>query len=329
MKRTLLLAALLAALVAAPAFAQTPPATIGQPFIPAPWWMKDPVIASMGHVRTEVPANRARFAARFSVVEKTAAAATTAATAKAKELDAALAALGKDRVRLTTSLSTRPLYDQYRQKDGTLVENQRADMIESYEVTAVLSVEVRDADVLQPPGRTPSVFATLRPQLSQLILTHLYLGLAEGALASARAFQREQARPCFASGVQASGDDPYIQHRYGELALDIRAAQPVAGEAAQALDAAFRQGGDLQAAERGEVAIAVAQAKALAHRAAMRITGEFFELTGARSTSARLGLDRFWRNARVHTLHDPIDYKLRDLGRHYLTGRLPEPTPYS
>jgi uncharacterized protein len=140
---------LLAALIAAPAMAQTPPATIGQPFIPAPWWIKDPVIASMGHVQAEVPANRARFAARFSVVEKTAAAATTAATAKARELDAALAALGKDRVRLATSLFTRPLYDQYRQKDGTLVENQRADQIESYEVTAVLAIEVRDTDVLE------------------------------------------------------------------------------------------------------------------------------------------------------------------------------------
>ncbi|WP_164156333.1 SIMPL domain-containing protein [Sandarakinorhabdus rubra] len=142
-------ALLLAALIAAPALAQTPPATIGQPTIPAPWWMKDPVIASMGHVRTEVPANRARFAARFSVVEKTAAAATTAATAKARELDAALAALGKDRVRLTTSLATRPLYDQYRQKDGTIVENTRADQIEAYEVTAVLAIEVRDTDLLE------------------------------------------------------------------------------------------------------------------------------------------------------------------------------------
>lgn len=142
-------ALLLAALFAAPGFAQTPPAIIGQTFIPAPWWMKHPVIASMGHVRTEVPANRARFAVRFSAVEKTAAGATSVATAKARELDAALAALGKDRVRLTTSLSTRPLYDQYRQKDGTLVENQRADMIESYEVSTVLSIEVRDTDVLE------------------------------------------------------------------------------------------------------------------------------------------------------------------------------------
>ena len=95
------------ALTATAAAAQVPPATIGQPYIPAPWWMKDPVIASMGHVRTEVPANRAAFAARFSVVGKTAADATTAATAKARELDAALAALGKDKLRLTTTLVTR------------------------------------------------------------------------------------------------------------------------------------------------------------------------------------------------------------------------------
>ncbi|WP_439547291.1 SIMPL domain-containing protein [Sandarakinorhabdus sp.] len=140
---------LLAALIAAPALAQTPPATIGQPFIPAPWWMKDPVIAAMGHVRTEVPANRARFAARFSVVEKTAAAATSGATAKARELDAALAALGAERVRLNTSLSTRPLYDQYRQKDGSLVDNQRADRIDAYEVTAELAIEVRDMALLE------------------------------------------------------------------------------------------------------------------------------------------------------------------------------------
>ena len=179
---------LLAVLIAAPAIAQTPPATIGQPFIPAPWWMKDPVIASMGHVRTEVPANRARFAVRFSAVEKTAAAATTAAAAKAKELDAALAALGKDRVRLTTSLATRPLYDQYRQKDGTIVENQRADQIEAYEVTAVLAVEVREPDVLERAYRLavaarPSAIDT--PQFSLEPENELKTWLYEAAVKDA------------------------------------------------------------------------------------------------------------------------------------------------
>lgn len=142
-------ALLLTALLAMPALAQTPPAIIGQPFIPAPWWMKEPVIAAMGHVRVEVPANRARFQVRFAEVGKTAAAASAAATARARALDGALAALGAERVRLTTSLSTRPLYDQYRDKEGKLVENRRADQIDAYEVTAVLSVEVRDMGVLE------------------------------------------------------------------------------------------------------------------------------------------------------------------------------------
>ena len=96
-----------------------------------------------------------------------------------------------------------------------------------------------------------------------------------------------------------------------------------------ARDAALRKGDALNAQERGEVAIAVAEAKVLAHRAAIEISNTMFELLGARATSARFGFDRFWRNARVHTLHDPIDYKLRDLGRYALSGRVPDPTPYS
>lgn len=103
----------------------------------------------------------------------------------------------------------------------------------------------------------------------------------------------------------------------------------LADHAAQLLDAAFAKGAALSARERGEVAVAGAEAKVLAHRAALDIGTQMFELSGARSTSARFGFDRFWRNARVHTLHDPIDYKLRDLGRYALEGRLPDPTPYS
>ena len=75
--------------------------------------------------------------------------------------------------------------------------------------------------------------------------------------------------------------------------------------------------------------IAISEAKVLAHRAAMDVSTQVFELTGARSTSQKLGLDRFWRNARVHTLHDPVDYKLRDIGRHALDGKLPDPSSYS
>ena len=195
------------------------------------------------------------------------------------------------------------------------------------------NVKLTDDLVLQPAGRAGianlAPQATLRSQVAQLVMTNLYLGLAEGALAAARGYLRDEARPWFASGVENATDDPFIQHRFGEFHLLVRPARLLADDAARKLDAAFRLGARLGALERGEVAVAVAEAKVLAHRASIEIGSQLFELTGARSTSGRFGFDRFWRNARVHTLHDPVDYKLRDLGRYALEGRLPEPTAYS
>jgi alkylation response protein AidB-like acyl-CoA dehydrogenase len=183
--------------------------------------------------------------------------------------------------------------------------------------------------VLQAPGQAPTAQATLRSQVAQLIMANLYLGIGQGAFATACTYTREQSRPWFASGVAAAVDDPFIQHRYGELWLLLRPAEVLADVAAHAIDRAFDKGALLCAQERGEVAVAVAEAKALSHKASIDISSQMFELTGARATSSRFGYDRFWRNARVHTLHDPIDYKLRDLGRYALDGSLPEPTAYS
>jgi alkylation response protein AidB-like acyl-CoA dehydrogenase len=183
--------------------------------------------------------------------------------------------------------------------------------------------------VLQAPGQAPTPQATLRSQVAQLVMTNLYLGIAQGAFEAARDYTLEQSRPWFASGVNDATHDPFIQHRYGDLWLMLRPAAVLADQAARLLDAAYAKGAALSARERGEVAVAGAEAKVLAHRAAIEIGNQMFELTGARSTSNRFGFDRYWRNARVHTLHDPIDYKLRDLGRYALEGRLPDPTPYS
>jgi alkylation response protein AidB-like acyl-CoA dehydrogenase len=190
-------------------------------------------------------------------------------------------------------------------------------------------VYLPSALVLQAPGQAPTAQSTLRSQVAQLVMTNLYLGIAQGAFEAARDYTLTQSRPWFASGVDDAGDDPFVQHRYGDLWLKLRPAEVLADHAARQLDAAYAKGATLTARERGEVAIAGAEAKVLAHRAAIDIANQMFELTGARSTSARFGFDRFWRNARVHTLHDPVDYKLRDLGRYALNDRLPDPTSYS
>ncbi|WP_188563975.1 acyl-CoA dehydrogenase family protein [Undibacterium terreum] len=183
--------------------------------------------------------------------------------------------------------------------------------------------------VLQAPSQVATPQATLRSQVAQLIMANLYLGIGLGAFDAATGYTRKQSRPWFASGVDKASTDPFIQHRYGELWLLLRPATVLADHAAGELEKAFRKGALVTARDRGELAIAVAEAKCLAHRAGIEVSSQMFELTGASSTSARYGFDRFWRNVRVHTLHDPIDYKLRDLGRYVLEGTLPEPTAYS
>lgn len=147
---TLLIAtALPVAVLPAVASAQTPPATLGERYVPAPWWMRDPVIASVGYVRTEVTANRAAFGASFQSVERTAAEASRKAADQVRALSQALAAYGVDVVRVETTVSTRPLYDQYRDEAGNLRDNVRADRIERYEAQANVSVTLRDVRVLE------------------------------------------------------------------------------------------------------------------------------------------------------------------------------------
>jgi uncharacterized protein YggE len=148
--RILFVLAVTAASVCGPvAMAQTPPATVGQQYVPAPWWMRDPVIASMGHVRAEVPANRATFSATFQTIERTAPEASARAAEQVSAISRSLAAYGPDVVRVETTLTTRPLYEQYRDGDGVLQDNVRADRVQRYQVEAVISVTVRDVSVLE------------------------------------------------------------------------------------------------------------------------------------------------------------------------------------
>ena len=186
-------------------------------------------------------------------------------------------------------------------------------------------VLVDNSELLGPVGPIPRT--TLRACLSQLILTQLYLGNAQGALDAALRYTLEHSRAWPASGVAQASDDPFIQQRYGELWLRYRSAVPLAEDAARRLQAAWEKPA-LTAAERAEVALAISEAKVVAVRAALDITSQIFETMGARATSSRYGFDRFWRNVRVHSLHDPIDYKVRDLGQWLLNGQGPQPSLY-
>ncbi|WP_185735534.1 acyl-CoA dehydrogenase family protein [Burkholderia sp. Bp9090] len=184
-------------------------------------------------------------------------------------------------------------------------------------------------EVLHRSETPPTPRATLRTLVSQLVLTNLFVGLAEGALAEARDYVLKHGRPWINAGVAQASDDPYTLQRFGDMRVQAVAAAALADRAAVALQRAWSRHDALTADERAEVALAVSDAKIVAQRAALENGEALFDTCGARATAASLGLDRFWRNARTHTLHDPLDYRLRDVGRFALTGELPLASLYT
>jgi len=190
-------------------------------------------------------------------------------------------------------------------------------------------VAVAEDEILSSPGPLSSPYACLRPLLAQLIFVNIFLGIAEGAVAEARGYTRSQTRLWSASPAAQVSEDPYILGHYGDFWLTLEATRKLADHAAARFDAAWAEGLALTAAGRGEVALAVATAKVAATRGGLDLTSRIFEVTGARSTTAALRLDRYWRNLRVHTLHDPVDYKVRELGDWALNGSYPKPSFYS
>jgi alkylation response protein AidB-like acyl-CoA dehydrogenase len=192
-----------------------------------------------------------------------------------------------------------------------------------------IDVAVSQGEILDTPGPLGSTFASLRPCIAQLVLANVYLGIAEGAVAEARRYTREQTRPWSQSGVAKSTEDPYLLLRYGKLAVALQGAELVTDRAATIFDEAWNQGDALTARARGECSLAIAAAKVSTTEVGLEITTRMFDVMGARATSGKARLDRFWRNLRTHTLHDPVDYKLRDIGNFVLNDELPVPSFYS
>jgi alkylation response protein AidB-like acyl-CoA dehydrogenase len=184
-------------------------------------------------------------------------------------------------------------------------------------------------EVIGPSACPDGAFGTLLFLIAQLSKTYVYLGITEGAFETARDYTTTSTRPWITSGVEQAAKDPYILHHYGEFWIQLKAAIALADQAAQQVQTAWEKGDQLTFAERGEVAIAVSMAKAFAIKAGLDITNRIFEVMGARSTSAKYGFDRYWRDLRTFTLHDPVDYKIRDVGNWVLNQEVPMVTQYS
>ena len=190
-------------------------------------------------------------------------------------------------------------------------------------------VRVEHHELLVDPGPLSTPFACLRPLVSQLVLANVYLGIAEAAFNDARYYTLHEARPWHAAKVAQMTDDPYVLGHYGDFWVGLEGVRVLADRAAERLDAAWLRGAALTEKERGETALAVATAKVAATHTGLDICTRMFDVAGARATHGGLRLDRHWRNLRTHSLHDPVAYKLREIGEWALKQQYPVPSFYS
>lgn len=168
----------------------------------------------------------------------------------------------------------------------------------------------------------------------QLVFSNFYLGIALGALSFASAYTAKNSRPWPYTPHPAptATSEFYILSRYGNFFAHLRAAEALADKAGLEIASVYKNHSktrDITARQRGEVAEWVASVKVVVTDTALRVTQGVFETTGARATGRNVGLDRFWRNVRTHTLHDPVAYKEAELGKFVLTDEVPEPTWYT
>ena len=184
-------------------------------------------------------------------------------------------------------------------------------------------------EFLKTPGPLGSIRASLRSCIAQLILSNIFLGIAEGALEESRNYTLAQTRPWIASTVQSATEDPYILANYGNFFVNLQAAQALTDIAGESLERAWESGDAITENQRGKCALDIAASKVTTSKVGLEITSRIFEVMGARAAAGPARIDRFWRNLRTHTLHDPVDYKIRELGDWALNRQLPKPSFYS
>jgi len=180
-------------------------------------------------------------------------------------------------------------------------------------------------DVFVPDDNVlPIYLAASRPipngAVAQIIQAAIDSGIAVAALADTKEIVRTIARPWRDAEQKRAADDPYTIAKIGRLEIDLHAAQAMLMRAGRFIDRAIAEPSDRTVAE---ASVAVAEAKVLTTNIALESSSVLFELGGTRTTLADQTYDRHWRNARVHTLHDPVRWKYNVVGNWYLNGSPP------
>ncbi|WP_374265666.1 SfnB family sulfur acquisition oxidoreductase [Zoogloea sp.] len=192
------------------------------------------------------------------------------------------------------------------------------------------SGSVRIEGVRVPKDRVIPIDAfdapTAAGPISQIIQSAIDAGIAKGTLDDTIAFVRTKSRPWIDSGKDSAAEDPFTIATIGNLAIRLHAAEALLERAGRLIDVALA---NPTAETVAAATVATAESKVLTTEIAIEAANRLFELAGTRATLAAHNLDRHWRNARAHTLHDPVRWKYFHVGNYYLNEIDPPRHPWN
>jgi len=175
------------------------------------------------------------------------------------------------------------------------------------------NVVVEECNVIKTYKATS--MSTTNSCLSQIIHASIDLGIARACIKETIAFVKGSSRPWADAKVERASDDPLTIYQIGDLEYKLHAAEALLQRGARSVDRAAAEPSEESVAA---ASIAVAEAKIATTEHALLAANKLFELAGAKSTLGKFALDRHWRNARTHTLHDPVRWKYHAIGNYYL-----------
>jgi SfnB family sulfur acquisition oxidoreductase len=178
------------------------------------------------------------------------------------------------------------------------------------------------------PAYRVSDFPTLNGPVSQIIQAAIDAGIAKSAIADTLKFVRTRSRPWVDSNVERASDDPLTVREIGHLHIQLHAAEALLERAARVIDEVAAKA-ETTEDDVARASVAVGEAKVLTTEIALLAGEKLFELSGTQATLGEHGLDRHWRNARTHTLHDPVRWKYHLVGNYYLNGVKPARHPWN
>jgi len=126
-----------------------------------PYWWDKPVVEGLGRAMIEVAPNRARFDLAFVETDGKSDEAMKKAVQRSKIAYDAIKKVAGDRARVSTSVNVAAYYKQYKDKEGNMQTNYRADQVDGYEARVSMFVTLTDPALA---GKVRAAALALGPQ---------------------------------------------------------------------------------------------------------------------------------------------------------------------